>query len=192
MTAAHCLYEFSTKLWAANVLFCPAYTEGSISKFGAWSFTEYGVPEPWTKIEDFWERHGYDVGLVTLELDEDGVSIGKVVGQLDLKVGLTPDGSTSWHTLGYPARATGDGGYHFNGEDMWECRGNFTGSFKQTVDKEGNLTAGSSGGPWLLKSGLILSSTVNGVQSGGPESEQEDFSSDFRNWVTVFYTRYFG
>lgn len=75
---------------------------------------------------------------------------------------------------------------------MWECRGDFTGSFRDTIDKEGNLTAGSSAGPWLLKNGVRASSTVNGVQSTGNGSENENSSPEFRDWVMVFYTSYFG
>lgn len=192
MTAAHNLYDHRTKQWADNIKFCPAFTANASNKYGSWTYREYAVPREW-EAPDLSARIGYDVGLVKLNIGgNDWKPIGQVVGQLELVVNEPLNEDLQWFTLGYPARPIT--GYNFNGQEMWECQGNYIQKFEDEnlVNKEGNLTGGSSGGPWLLKSGLIVSSFANGTQSAELPGEDENFTSYFTDWVMAFYKEYFG
>lgn len=189
ITAAHNLYVRKEKKWVENVLFCPAFTNGKENKeYGSWTGRECTVPMEWYEGSDT-VAASYDVGLIKLHLrTEIPAQISKAVKPLPLLVDMEPSWDTSWLSLGYPV--VPEKGYLFNGQDMWECSGSLNSSWDGIILKDGNLTEGASGGPWLFEQGS--SYLLNAVTRGKVTGEDRNAASYFGKWVETFFRQYFG
>jgi len=80
-------------------------------------------------------------------------------------------------------------GYPFDGEQMWSCQGRFTRQpTPDVIGKEGNMTGGSSGGPWLIPG----HDYINGVASySNIDFPDEDYSPYFDRDVLKLYEKAF-
>jgi V8-like Glu-specific endopeptidase len=192
ITAAHNLYNHKAKdPWAKNIMFCPAFTKGYANKaFGSWEARDITVPPEW-KTKSGTERSGYDVGFIKLFPGGNRPikrQIGEVVGRLPLVVEMAPLEDTTWLAVGYPAIAIT--GYDFDGDNMWLCKGDFKNWEGDVLGKNGNLTHGASGGPWLFNwKGEYV---VNGVNSTVNQSHTANYSSFFGLWVEAMLNEFFG
>ena len=192
ITAAHCLYDKEKKTWADRIMFCLAFSNGYANDtYGSWVYREYAVPKAWLEKGDYASR-AYDVGFIKLRLGTKiHGQIGHVVRQLPLLVDMEPvEDTTTWLSVGYPAIKIP--GYDFDGENMWQCSGAFCDKWEIEVNgKEGNLTPGASGGPWLFErpKGYYA---VNGINSSVSPSKTQNYASYFGKWVEEFFTWYFG
>ena len=187
ITAAHCLYDNEKKLWAENVLFCPAFTKGYANdKYGSWPYREIAVPVRWMDVDK--DYRPYDIGFVKLFLSNRTPprQIGKIVSPFSLLVDMKPNSKTTWMSLGYPARSIPD--YDFDGDDMWQCTGNFHADADQVILKSGNFTKGASGGPWIFEQDGRYA--INGIESE-KYSETLNGSSYFGAWVETFLLEFF-
>jgi len=182
LTAAHCLYSTKTAKYLENGMYMPGYQAG-ISKLGKFPLKDKPfVPDSWKSSG----KRAWDYGFSKVARggpDNDSV-LGYVTGIFTVSVNL---GKQGWDTLGYPAEPVPD--YNFDGEYMWSCLGAYVGEdIPGVMRKEGNLTKGSSGGPWLIPK----THYVNGVQSANnPKYPGQNFSPYFDDAVLELYKKAF-
>ena len=184
LTAAHCLYDFNTKQYATKVLYVPGY-QNKGGKLGSWAlFGTPSIPDGYIKATT--KNYSWDYAFSKVSLG--GLNNLSVLGDVTGWFGLVVDRSTAsqWDTLGYPTVPFG--AYKFDGEFMWSCVGDFKGKLDPgTITKEGNLTQGSSGGPWMINADY-----VNGVQSHTGATPTENASPYFDKDVLDLYNKTFG
>ncbi len=142
-TAGHCLYLYGK--WVQNLIFCPQYDHGE-TPFGCWAARDLEVPSDWinARINDYHHDFGMaivapnDQGLLTDLVGGAGWAYNQPVNQ-------------PFYAYGYPARAP------FDGESRQSCESSSGTSWQQgdgtVVSIPCNMTGGSSGGPWFIKSG---------------------------------------
>lgn len=174
LTVAHNLYDVKTKSWSDNLWFYPAYDDGG-SAYGAWSWDKMWIKDEWNKPG----QHAYDVGLVLMR-----EAIGDAVGWLGYQVDRTVE--RSWIDVGYP-------GDLYKGERMMSEEGYYTRMLddNKVVGKQGEMSEGASGGPWLL---FGDNSVLNGLHSfRKPDTYPgEVFSPYFATWVAEFIRSHLG
>ncbi|HWM90114.1 MAG TPA: hypothetical protein VN493_05055 [Thermoanaerobaculia bacterium] len=178
LTAAHNLYDVRTKTWSDDLWFYPAYNGGS-SVYGSWRWDKMWVPDEWSKLD----QEAYDVGLLRMRTSG-GRSVGDVVGWLGYSVDRTVE--RSWIDVGYPSD-------EYEGKRMMEEEGAYTRMLdsNKVVGKQGNMSGGASGGPWLLYGNKAL---VNGLHSfrRAKKYPGEVFSPYFATWVVEFIRSHLG
>ncbi len=140
ITAAHCVKSGSGQ-WAANWTFVPGYADGD-RPYGTWTASHYFVARPWSKAGN----EDDDVAFVTLNprrAHGRNAYIGQVVGGLNIAFGASP---AQEYAFGYPAEPP------YDGTSLYYCSGHTTADPYHASGDTGlhcDLTAGSSGGPWL-------------------------------------------
>ena len=156
LTAGHCLFDRELGVVATNVVFAPGYRNG-VAPFGRFPASALHYPAEFTSGD-----REFDLGAANLAPNASGVPAG-VLGTRGVtfnKPRRSYRGET-FQIFGYPGRPTG----FYDGQRLILCISPFTGS-----NEDGALLAdpcyqheGSSGGAWLLGSGL-----VNSVSSRHP------------------------
>jgi V8-like Glu-specific endopeptidase len=155
-TAGHCVHSGSGGLYHSNVIFVPAYKDGS-APIGRWAAQILRTTPAWASSSDF----NYDLGAIVVKPSSNGTRLANRVGSLGLGWNRAYD--QSWKSTGYPAE------YPFNGERMFRCNastGTLDGSmgYPKTMGIGCNMTRGASGGGWAM--GLTASGgTVASVNS---------------------------
>ncbi|MEU6743875.1 trypsin-like serine peptidase [Streptosporangium sandarakinum] len=137
VTAGHCVKD-GAGAWADNWVFVPGYDRGR-QPYGQFTARRMFVAGPWARGAD----DSYDVGMVALNT-RNGRHLGDVVGAQEIAFG-TPRGRPA-HGFGFPADAP------YDGEHLVYCAGPVHDDpHEQTADQgmRCDMTAGSSGGPWL-------------------------------------------
>ncbi len=140
ITAAHCVKN-GTGSWAANWTFVPGFTQGS-RPYGSWTARRFFVARQWRHAAN----DNDDVAFVTLNPQQAGgriLHIGQVAGGLPISFGSK---SLEEFAFGYPAEPP------YNGGALYYCSGRVTSDAFHASPDSGlrcELTAGSSGGPWL-------------------------------------------
>lgn len=141
-TAGHCLYWSGE--WMDNVIFCPLYENGN-TPYGCWAARALEVPADWITPRP--NDYHHDMGIAVVANNSQGALTDLVGG-----AGWAYNQSAiqSFYAYGYPA------GYPFDGQSRKSCEG--SGKLWQhgagtVVSIPCNMTGGSSGGPWFIKSG---------------------------------------
>ncbi|GAA4231132.1 V8-like Glu-specific endopeptidase [Streptosporangium album] len=137
VTAGHCVKD-GTGAWADNWTFVPGYDAGR-QPYGQFTARRMFVTGPWSRSAD----DSYDVGMVALN-PRDGRHVEDVVGGQDIAFG-TARGRPA-HTFGFPAESP------YDGEHLVYCAGPVRADPHDQTGDQGmhcDMTAGSSGGPWL-------------------------------------------
>jgi V8-like Glu-specific endopeptidase len=184
LTAAHvvcAVYPKSKKKrWGQSAYFCPAYANGKPNEeYGSWDLTYVAVPSRWERDTDW----GSDVAFARVA-DRDGTEVGDLVGWLTLLTGIRH--AMMWEAVGYPTEAP------FDPRWPYKCFGLFKHVLEGMIAKEGDLTSGASGGPWIAEDQPGDVVLVNGVQSAVLERlPGENFSPHFNTWVDDFYREIF-
>lgn len=152
LTAAHCAYDETNRVFATNWLFIPEFDSSptytcSATTYGCWTATALVVHNGFASAGSFNTQatlHDYAIAVV-------GPG-GKNGGQLDATVGAFPirfsavgDGTTTY-AFGYPAAGK------YNGSDLVYCAGPvgsdpYNGNLTYALACD--MTGGSSGGPWF-------------------------------------------
>ena len=138
VTAGHCVKDGMGE-WAANWQFVPGYRTGGGHPYGQYAARRMFVTGPWAHSAD----DSYDMGMVALTT-ADSRHVTDVVGAQEIAFNGSRGGQT--FGFGYPADPP------YNGEHLVYCAGRLHGDpYKQTRDQGlgCDMTAGSSGGPWL-------------------------------------------
>ncbi len=151
VTAGHCLYYLDSNgrgHFASRFIFVPAFDEGE-RPYGTWAGLAAAVPSHFLRSE----RLTSDVAAVELAKQEDE-PIGEVVGSRGIAFDVGRD-QGSIGAFGYPATAP------FDGDDLYRCTSPYSGDDPRTASLGGpptmrilcDMTAGSSGGGWVVREG---------------------------------------
>jgi hypothetical protein len=165
-TAAHCVNGADIGLgFAENWMFVPGYRDGQ-RPYGTWTASKLLAPSQWRDAANV----RYDIGAALLARDGEGRGIEDVVGSQG--IAFNQSRNQNFEALGYPA---GDMlpllPPNFDGERLWSCRSPRTandnpsgGAGPQTMEIECDMTAGSSGGSWVIRDAFVNSVTSYGYQ----------------------------
>ncbi|GAA1279297.1 peptidase [Sphaerisporangium rubeum] len=170
VTAGHCVKD-GTGAWARNWTFVPGYDEGR-RPYGAFTARRMFVPEPWSAKAD----DSYDLAMVAVAPSE-GRHLAEVVGGQDIAFNR-PRGTRTFG-FGFPADAP------YDGRHLVYCAGDpHADPHRQTRDQgiRCDLTAGSSGGPWL--------SSFDPATGRGVVTSVSSFK--YSDDATTMYGPYFG
>ncbi|MEU4834979.1 hypothetical protein [Streptosporangium sp. NPDC023615] len=137
VTAGHCVKD-GAGAWADNWTFVPGYAQGR-RPYGQYTARRMFVAGPWARKGD----DSHDIGMVAVGTSG-GRHLGDVVGGQGIAFG-TPRGRSA-SGFGFPADTP------YDGEHLVYCSGPLRDDPNgQTADQgmRCDMTAGSSGGPWL-------------------------------------------
>jgi V8-like Glu-specific endopeptidase len=137
VTAGHCVKDGSGA-WAQNWTFVPGYDSGR-RPYGTYSARRVFVAGPWSRTGD----DNYDVALIALNASG-GRHLTDVVGAQE--IGFNGGRGLASYGFGFPADPP------YDGEHLMYCAGPVHGDPHRQTGDQGmrcDLTAGSSGGPWL-------------------------------------------
>jgi V8-like Glu-specific endopeptidase len=169
VSAAHCMYQAALGGWFISWNFVPAYKDGD-APLGEWPAVSGFVATPWIQFETV--RH--DVGAAVVAKNGVDQSLVEVAGGRGIAWNIEEE--QSFQSFGYPSRPP------FSGERMISCVSAFGGNDQPpgpgpaTLSMGCDMTAGSSGGGWIVESQYL-----NSVTSYGLSNEDE-----------VLYGPYFG
>jgi hypothetical protein len=154
-TAGHCVNE-GPGAFATNFIFVPAYDNGT-EPFGKWTARDLHTTPQWKDHGDI----AFDTGFAVMNRNADGETLTDVVGGSGVEFGAAR--GVQYTSYGYPASAP------YTGEQLWSCKGkakdDATHPEFNTQGIPCTMTGGSSGGPWLLSSGLQNSINSYGYNS---------------------------
>ena len=171
-TAGHCARE--NGVWASKETFVPAYKNGH-APYGSFAASSWYVPNQWFDRED----ESYDFSAMVLYRQ-----VANVVGARG--IAWNYPANQRYISYGYPAS------YPFNGENPYSCPSYLGGrdpwtSYPQTMWITCNMTAGSSGGGWIMQNEYLNSVNSYGYR-GQPNRMYGPYLGnvfgDFYNWVT--------
>jgi V8-like Glu-specific endopeptidase len=140
VTAAHCVKN-GTGAWATNWTFVPGYANGQ-EPYGSFSARRFYVASQWSTQAS----NNYDVAFVRVNPAREGgakVPVVRAAGGQGIAFGGEPSRVTAF---GYPADPP------YSGARLYYCRGRVSPDPYHETDDSGlhcEMTAGSSGGPWL-------------------------------------------
>ncbi|GAA2321023.1 hypothetical protein GCM10010149_87530 [Nonomuraea roseoviolacea subsp. roseoviolacea] len=138
VTAGHCVKD-GTGPWAENWTFVPGYREGGAEPYGRYAARRMFVAGPWSRSAD----DDYDVGMVALTTWADR-HVTDAVGAQEIAFNTGRGGQA--FGFGYPADPP------YTGEHLVYCAGKLRDDPHGQTRDQGlgcDMTAGSSGGPWL-------------------------------------------
>ncbi|WP_217707275.1 trypsin-like serine peptidase [Nonomuraea rhodomycinica] len=138
VTAGHCVKD-GTGAWAENWTFVPGYREGGAEPYGRYAARRMFVAGPWSRSAD----DDYDVGMVALTTWADR-HVADAVGAQEIAFNTGRGGQA--FGFGYPADPP------YTGEHLVYCAGKLRDDPHGQTRDQGlgcDMTAGSSGGPWL-------------------------------------------
>lgn len=143
-TAGHCVMEGgSGNNFYTNWMFCPQRLEGNCPK-GMWHAIRLYASTDWAQNNAL----GRDLGLAVVGKNNDK-ALTDVVGGVNIRTSISAQ--QQFTALGYPAAEP------FDGEHMQQCSSQtIRRDTMQDPDAVGiacNMTGGSSGGGWLIRSG---------------------------------------
>jgi V8-like Glu-specific endopeptidase len=142
-TAGHCVYWQNS--WVHNLVFCPLYENGT-TPYGCWAARDLEAPSDWIDARpyDFHRDFGMaivapnDAGYLTDVVGGAGWAYNQPVNQ-------------PFYAYGYPAAPPHDGQTRKSCESssarVWQHGGG------NVISIPCDMTGGSSGGPWFIKSG---------------------------------------
>lgn len=157
-TAGHCVFDFTTGGgFATNWIFVPGYKD-EVAPFGEWPARELATTTGWRSSANI----RYDLGAAIVSKNALGQRLQEVVGARG--IGFDQPRDQLYSTYGYPAVSPP---LEFSGEREFRCISNMAGtdqpvgSGPSTTAITCDMTAGSSGGGWVVDS-TVLSVTSYG------------------------------
>ncbi|WP_214413130.1 trypsin-like serine peptidase [Sphaerisporangium fuscum] len=137
VTAGHCVKD-GVGAWSKNWTFVPGY-DGGRRPYGVFTARRMYVAEPWSQKGD----DSHDVAMVAVNPSPEG-HLNEVVGGQE--IGFAQPRGRRAFGFGFPADPP------YDGEHLIYCSGALHGDPHNQTRDQGmrcDLTAGSSGGPWL-------------------------------------------
>jgi V8-like Glu-specific endopeptidase len=151
-TAAHCVYGTAPGAgWATRLTFVPAYKDGK-APFGEWPISRAWVPTAWAERQAI----SYDIAAIVVSPKPNGARLAELTGGRGIQ--WNAPRTQTFESFGYPARAP------FDGQRMITCvspslgQGDPDGG-PAPVSMECDMTAGSSGGGWVVGGEYLNSNT---------------------------------
>ncbi|WP_084959034.1 trypsin-like serine peptidase [Thermoactinospora rubra] len=138
VTAGHCVKD-GAGAWARNWTFVPGYRRGGERPYGSFTARRMFVAGPWARSGD----DSHDLGMVALNRSG-GRHVADVVGFQEIAFNRPRGGQI--FGFGYPADPP------YDGEHLVYCSGRVHDDPHDATRDQGlgcDMTAGSSGGPWL-------------------------------------------
>ncbi|CAF1624662.1 unnamed protein product [Rotaria sp. Silwood1] len=143
-TAAHCLFDDSTRTWHTNWIFVPAYNKRA-APLGIWPARYVTILNAYAPSSASSKNSNYDVGFVVVS-PVNTRKIAQVTGSQGIKFNAPRNQLT--YSAGYPGNIA-------NGETMSSC------TFQTTAPRCGpsgyvgqalrcSMTQGCSSGPWIV------------------------------------------
>ena len=184
ITARHCVFDTTNKIWYGSWVFYPGWNNGSDKTLGgAWYPHTVAT---WTtgSATVLSLTGGYDIAMMTMH-DSTGTGCngdkGKTIGTYTGWLGWTYGGNFSqrqWNIFGYPQAAPFEGNYLYNDEG---ATGQVNPLGSSDVVEVGNpQTGGTSGGPWVI--GL----DPRGTTDPNPSNNTNPGSTNLSNGVNSF------
>jgi len=151
-SAGHCAVDGG--VWSRKVAFVPGYHNGH-SPYGTFVATELRSINGWIQNENF----SYDISAAVLGGTR---KVAAVVGSRGIKFNLARQ--QNFVSFGYPAAPP------FNGSTLYTCPSAYKGQDPTTSNPRTqwitcNMTAGSSGGGWIVQSHYLNSVNSYGYKS---------------------------
>lgn len=141
-TAGHCLYWQGS--WMQNVIFCPLYANGD-TPYGCWAARDLEAPSEWINAQP--NDYHHDLGMAVVSPNSQG-DLTDIVGGAGWAYNQAV--SQPYSAYGYPAA------YPFDGQTRQSCESPSGQTWQHAggtvVSIPCNMTGGSSGGPWFIKS----------------------------------------
>jgi V8-like Glu-specific endopeptidase len=141
-TAGHCLYLYGN--WAENVIFCPQYDNGNMP-YGCWAARDLEIPADWLNAPA--NDYHHDMGIAIVAPNDEG-NLTDLVGGAGWAYNQPIN--QPFYAYGYPAV------YPFDGQTRQSCEDSSGNLWRHgagtVVSISCNMTGGSSGGPWFIKS----------------------------------------
>jgi hypothetical protein len=165
-TTGHCLNGSDIGLgFAANWIFVPGYRDGQ-APYGAWTATELLTTDRWLREANL----RLDLGAARLARDEQGRGIEDVVGARE--IAFNQPRRQVFEAYGYPAVDPNTPLFapNFSGGRLFRCVsprtavGRPPGSGPETLEISCDMTAGASGGGWVIGGRFVNSVTSYGYQ----------------------------
>jgi hypothetical protein len=165
-TAGHCVNGSDLGLgFAGNWIFVPGYRDGQ-APYGTWTATELITTDGWREAVNL----RLDVGAALLARDAQGRGIEDVVGARGIAFGQPRN--QVFDAYGYPAVDLNtplfppnfDGGHLFRCTSPLSATDRPPGSGPDTLEIGCGLTAGASGGGWVIGDESVNSVTSYGYQ----------------------------
>jgi V8-like Glu-specific endopeptidase len=162
LTAGHCVYD-GAEGWSFNFMYipdfddAPTYTCGQ-TVHGCWTATRLGVHEDFHPSgfgPDAALRVDYGFALVGPGGHSGSADLDTVTGGYGLSTATVAHNVTKW-AFGYPAAG------RYKGRDLTYCTGTTSNDpyLSGTWGMVCNMTGGSSGGPWIYRTGGTLNPAV--------------------------------
>jgi V8-like Glu-specific endopeptidase len=172
ITAAHCVYDLQTDLFATDWLFVPGLAKGEIPDcrtraLGCWTSKAFLVEKGFVSAGTYNQtalRH--DIGIAVIGPGPPQEQLDQVVGGLALADAAVSDGEFV-DLVGYP------GDRQYSGSALTFCSGPMSQAGAAWVI-DCDMTGGSSGGAWIAKASssapviASLTSGGTGVIRAGP------------------------
>jgi V8-like Glu-specific endopeptidase len=160
LTAGHCVKE---RFWTRKAVFVPGFHDGQ-TPFGIFPAKIEVATPGWLRSQN----DNFDEGAMVLARNSVGQRVEDAVGAAGLATGLRPQQQT-FDVYGYP------GSGPFDGNKQWHCQSPGLGIDPTSLDDPGpptiqiscDMTAGASGGGWLIAGGQY----VNGLTSYGYKAQ---------------------
>jgi len=156
VTAGHCVYNNTAKVFATNLIFMPHY-ERNVRPHGTFPARSIVTTKEWMAKVDY----THDVAVVVVDINDEGEHVQDLAGAFGISLNAPETGTTD--LFGYPANSE-------KGEVMDTCNGQtskpstivsmLSNSFKGMQITCG-MNGGSSGGPWVRN---YNSNTGSGLQ----------------------------
>lgn len=170
-TAGHCVHGGQGEGWHTNIIFVPAYYNGS-APYGKWSWKEARTFDSWKNSSNY----AQDQAFLTVQ-PQDGRQLVDVVGGNGMMYNYVPNQSNV-RIWGWPAEKpyNGEVPYYCDGNTSWTGTGN--GMYMNCP-----LNGGASGGPWIhsqadQNTGYIFGVTSRRTVSGTPALVSTPFDSN--------------
>jgi V8-like Glu-specific endopeptidase len=164
-TAGHCVF---LDRWHTNWIFVPAYRNGN-APLGEWPAIHLTAPAEWVDRNSLRQ----DLGAAVVDMNPEGRTISSVAGGRGIAFG-TPRASF-YQSFGYPAVNNNGTIPEFTGEREFVCQAPYAidddlpgGKGQPPMAIGCDMTAGSSGGGWILENKYVAS-----VNSYGYDDEPE-------------------
>jgi V8-like Glu-specific endopeptidase len=167
VTAAHCLYDTTANRWYTNIVFAPAYRNGS-APYGTFAARQCWVLSSWINLSgsydlNAWAQH--DVGVCKMSPNSAGTTLNNAVGWMGRQ--WNAPFNRHFHVMGYPFYDYTNTPLSNAGLYLRTCVAE---SFQQTTETRGlgcNHGGGISGGPWIVGYAPgVAAGSVDGVNSG--------------------------
>ncbi|CAF1102994.1 unnamed protein product [Adineta steineri] len=141
ITAGHCVFNNTGKIWAENLVYVPNYHQ-TAAPHGKFVARKMATKQLWKDKGDY----NHDVAIVTVNANDEGTLVQDQAGAFGIVLDAAKAGATNCY--GFPMNIG-------SGEYMSNCIGNtraasilFLSSFKG-IQIQCGMGGGASGGPWL-------------------------------------------